>query len=309
MARERLPAWLRNVSVIDPAAHSTRRVLRRHHLHSVCEEARCPNRGECFSRLTATFMILGDACTRRCAFCAVSGRRPGPPDPAEPGGIAQAVREMRLRYAVITSVTRDDLPDGGAGHFAAIIRAVRAENPAVRIEVLVPDFQGDPAAVQRVLAAAPDVFNHNLETVPRLYPEVRPQADYRRSLDVLRQAAGAFPPGGSTIPVKSGLMVGLGETGDEVLTVMADLRKTGCGLLTIGQYLQPSRRNLPVARYVPPDEFREYERAGLAMGFQAVFAGPLVRSSYAAESVFQGLESAGQTAEETGSSSVVTPVH
>lgn len=285
MERQRLPEWLRNVPVTHAETHATRRLLRRHRLHSVCEEARCPNRGECFSRRTATFLILGDTCSRACGFCAVGHGRLGPPDPAEPTQIAAVAAELGLRYVVITSVTRDDLPDGGAGQFAACIGAVRERAPGATIEVLVPDFQGDAAALAAVLTAAPDVFNHNVETVPRLYPTVRPQADYRRSLEVLARAR-AVRPGG---PVKSGLMVGLGETRDEVRTVMRDLREAGCDVLTVGQYLQPTRRNLPVAEYVHPDEFRRYEADGLALGFRAVFAGPLVRSSYAAEILYRQL--------------------
>ena len=285
MERQRLPEWLRNVPVTHAEAHATRRLLRRHRLHSVCEEARCPNRGECFSRRTATFLILGDACSRACGFCAVGHGRLGPPDPEEPREVAGLAAELGLRYVVVTSVTRDDLPDGGAGQFAAAIRAIRERCPDATVEVLVPDFQGDPAALATVLDAAPDVFNHNVETVPRLYPTVRPQADYHRSLEVLARARAARP----SAPVKSGLMVGLGESRDEVRAVMRDLREAGCDVLTVGQYLQPTRRNLPVAEYVHPDEFRRYEADGLALGFRAVFAGPLVRSSYAAEGLFRQL--------------------
>ncbi len=283
MEKQRLPSWLRNVKVTAVSAHPTRRVLRQHRLHSVCEEARCPNRGECFSRNTATFLILGDRCTRNCRFCAVSASPLAPPDPGEPLELAEAVRELGLRFVVITSVTRDDLPDGGATHFAATIREVRRLTPGTRVEVLVPDFQGQLAAVDTVMDAAPDVFNHNIETVPRLYPEVRPQADYRRSLAVL-QRAGRWRP---AIPVKSGLMVGLGEELAEIRTVMQDLLASGCRILTIGQYLQPTRHNLAVHRFVHPDEFREYERMGVELGFDAVFAGPLVRSSYSAELLFR----------------------
>ena len=287
MERQRLPEWLRTANVAGSGTHDVRRMLRRHHLHSVCEEARCPNRGECFSRGTATFLILGDVCSRNCGFCAVQPGAPPPPDPGEPEAVARMTAELGLRYLVITSVTRDDLPDGGAAHFADTIRAVRARTGTVRIEVLVPDFAGDPASLETVLAAGPDVFNHNVETVPRLYPRVRPKADYERSLGVIRRAAGFRP----AIPVKSGLMVGLGERRDEVLAVMADLRSAGCRILTVGQYLQPSRQNLPVERYLPPEEFQDLERESLALGFEAVFAGPRVRSSYLAGSVFDGLPS------------------
>jgi lipoic acid synthetase len=285
MERQRLPEWLRNVPVTHAETHATRRLLRRHRLHSVCEEARCPNRGECFSRRTATFLILGDTCSRACGFCAVGRGGLGPPDPDEPRAVAGLSAELGLRYVVVTSVTRDDLPDGGAGQFAATIQAIRERCPDATVEVLVPDFQGDAAILATVLEAGPDVFNHNVETVPRLYPVVRPQADYRRSLEVLARARAARPGA----PVKSGLMVGLGETRDEVLAVMRDLRAAGCDVLTIGQYLQPTRRNLPVVEYVHPDEFRRYEADGLALGFRAVFAGPLVRSSYAAEILYRQL--------------------
>jgi len=286
MTRDRLPPWLKNINITHPDTHHIRRLLRRHHLHSVCEEARCPNRGECFSHQTATFMILGERCTRNCGFCAVSPHPVQPPDPGEPERLAAAVREMGLRYVVVTSVTRDDLPDGGASHFAATIRAIRAAIPSVIIEVLIPDFQGDEGALCEVLRAGPDVLNHNVETVPRLYPLVRPQADYRRSLTLLRRAR-AFA---GSIPVKSGLMVGLGEEREEVFQVLQDLHHHGCSMVTIGQYLQPTRRNLPVQRYLPPDEFEEFERRGRALGLAAVFAGPLVRSSYSAESLFTKIQ-------------------
>lgn len=281
---ERLPPWLRGARLMDPAVHPTRSALRRHGVHTVCEEARCPNRGECFGRQTATFMILGDACTRRCGFCAVEKGRPAPPpDPDEPRAVAEAARDLGLRFVVVTSVTRDDLPDGGASRFAEVIRAVRERSPGTLVEVLVPDFAGNTGAADRVLAERPDVFNHNVETVPRLYPTVRPGADYRRSLDLLRRAAAA--PGIRF--VKSGLMVGLGETREETLDVMRDIRGTGCRLLTIGQYLRPTRRNLPVERYVTPEEFTGFEAEGRGMGFEAVFSGPLVRSSYLAHEVFE----------------------
>jgi lipoic acid synthetase len=289
MERPRLPEWLRNVNIHQAGTHPTRRLLRRHGLNTVCEEARCPNRGECFARRTAAFLILGDTCSRACRFCAVGHGRLAPPDPDEPRAVAALAAELGLRHVVVTSVTRDDLPDGGAGQFAATIRAVRGAIPGATVEVLVPDFQGDPEALRIVLEADPDVFNHNVETVPRLYPQVRPQADYARSLAVLRLAA-EVRPGRA---VKSGLMVGLGEERDEILAVLGDLRAAGCILVTIGQYLQPRRDNLPVVRYVHPTEFERYETDGLALGFAAVFAGPLVRSSYAAEELLRGLPSAG----------------
>jgi lipoic acid synthetase len=277
----RLPAWLRKPETAFVALHEIKRELRRLELHTVCESARCPNIHECFRRGTATFMILGDRCTRGCGFCAVpKARHPAPPDPNEPAHVAQMARAMNLRHVVVTSVNRDDLPDGGAGHFAETIRAIRAALPAATIEVLTPDFLGDLEAVTTVLEARPDVFNHNVETVPRLYPRVRPQARYERSLAVLEFAA----RNGGTL-VKSGLMVGLGERCEEVEEVLRDLRRCGVSIVTIGQYLQPTRRNLPVAEYVPPERFEAYRETGLRLGFRAVFSGPFVRSSYMAELV------------------------
>ena len=277
----RLPAWLRKPETAFVALHEIKRELRRLELHTVCESARCPNIHECFRRGTATFMILGDRCTRGCGFCAVpKARHPAPPDPNEPTHVAQMARAMNLRHVVVTSVNRDDLPDGGARHFAETIRAIRAALPAATIEVLTPDFLGDLEAVTTVLEARPDVFNHNVETVPRLYPRVRPQARYERSLAVLEFAA----RNGGTL-VKSGLMVGLGERCEEVEEVLRDLRRCGVSIVTIGQYLQPTRRNLPVAEYVPPERFEAYRETGLRLGFRAVFSGPFVRSSYMAELV------------------------
>ena len=277
----RLPAWLRKPETAFVALHEIKRELRRLELHTVCESARCPNIHECFRRGTATFMILGDRCTRGCGFCAVpKARHPAPPDPNEPAHVAQMASAMNLRHVVVTSVNRDDLPDGGAGHFAETIRAIRAALPAATIEVLTPDFLGDLEAVTTVLEARPDVFNHNVETVPRLYPRVRPQARYERSLAVLEFAA----RNGGTL-VKSGLMVGLGERCEEVEEVLRDLRRCGVSIVTIGQYLQPTRRNLPVAEYVPPERFEAYRETGLRLGFRAVFSGPFVRSSYMAELV------------------------
>jgi lipoic acid synthetase len=277
----RLPAWLRKPETAFVALHEIKRELRRLELHTVCESARCPNIHECFRRGTATFMILGDRCTRGCGFCAVpKARHPAPPDPNEPAHVAQMARAMNLRHVVVTSVNRDDLPDGGAVHFAETIRAIRAALPAATIEVLTPDFLGDLDAVTTVLEARPDVFNHNVETVPRLYPRVRPQARYERSLAVLEFAA----RNGGTL-VKSGLMVGLGERCEEVEEVLRDLRRCGVSIVTIGQYLQPTRRNLPVAEYVPPERFEAYRETGLRLGFRAVFSGPFVRSSYMAELV------------------------
>lgn len=245
-----------------------------HRLHTVCEEARCPNMGECWNAGTATFMILGDVCTRSCGFCAVKTGRPLTLDTDEPARVAEAIGLMKVRHAVITSVNRDELPDGGAAIFAETIRQARRVNPAVTIEVLIPDFRGVAWALQLVIDEHPDILNHNTETVPRLYARVRPQAKYGRSLEVLRRGHAAG------MVTKSGLMLGLGEHPEEVRTVMADLREAGCDILTLGQYLQPTRDHIPVDRYVHPDEFAEYRDAGLSMGFRHVESGPLVRSSY-----------------------------
>ncbi len=278
----RLPAWAAKKRGILREARPLRRVLRELNLRTVCEEARCPNIGECFSRPTATFMIAGARCTRRCGFCAVDTARPAPLDADEPARIAEATRRMALRHVVVTAVARDDLADGGAGHFAATIAAVRAAAPAARIEVLTPDFKGDEAALRTVLDAAPDVFNHNLETVPRLSKQVRPQASYERSLRVLAAAKRLRPE----VATKSGLMVGLGESPDEVRGAMTDLREASCDLLTVGQYLQPTRAHLPVVEYVTPAVFDAYATIGRALGFRHVAAGPFVRSSYHAEEAF-----------------------
>jgi lipoic acid synthetase len=278
----RKPDWLK---VRFPGGPNYVRIDRYHRqqgLHSVCRSAACPNQGECWSRGTATFMILGDRCTRNCAFCNVAGGAPLSPDPAEPARVAQAVAELALRHAVVTSVTRDDLPDGGAGQFARLVAAVREAAPGCRVELLIPDLQGDRDALATVLTAGPDVLGHNLETVPRLYPAVRQGASYERSLRLLARARELAPQ----IPTKSGLMLGLGESREEVLGVLADLRRAGCALLTLGQYLAPTRRHHPVERYVPPEEFAELRREALSLGFAHVEAGPLVRSSYHAEEQF-----------------------
>jgi lipoyl synthase len=251
-------------------------------LHTVCQEARCPNLDECFGRGTATFLILGDRCTRGCRFCAIGHGRPASPDPNEPQRVAEAAARLGLRHAVLTSVTRDDLPDGGAGHFAAAVQALRCRLPAVTVEVLIPDLKGSHAALETVLQARPDVLNHNVETVPRLYRTVRPGADYRRSLALLARAKALRP----ALVTKSGLMLGLGERTTEVIQVLHDLRQAGCDLLTLGQYLQPSNCQLPVVRYVPPDEFAAYGDKAWAMGFRGVAAGPLVRSSHRAEALW-----------------------
>jgi lipoic acid synthetase len=292
-AREllRLPPWLRTPAATRGAVHRVKKRLRAGGLHTVCESARCPNLGECFAAPTATFLLLGDRCARGCAFCAVGRGDAMPPDPGEPEAVAGAAREMGLRHVVLTSVTRDDLPDGGAAHFAATVRAVRAALPDAAVEVLVPDFGGSEAAVRAILDARPDVFNHNVETVPRLYPTIRPAADFARSVDLLALSKRIAPDA----LTKSGLMVGLGETAQEVRAVMGRLRDASCDILTIGQYLRPSRRCVPVARYVPPEEFARWEEAGRALGFSAVFAGPLVRSSYSAAEVAARARLRGET--------------
>ncbi len=290
-ARGRKPAWLKVRPVGGDDYHDVKRLLRRARLHTICEKGACPNRGECFSNRTATFLILGPVCTRACAFCHVDAGRPVALDAGEPRRLAEAVAELKLRFAVVTSVTRDDLPDGGAAHFAATIEALRQRAPGCGVEVLVPDFQGEPAAIARVLAAAPDVFAHNLETVPRLYAAVRPQADYHRSLRVLRQAR-AWAGASSQRRVKTGVMVGLGETRDEVLAVMQDCAAAGLDIFTLGQYLQPSPAHHPVARWWSPDEFSDLARAGRALGLKWVEAGPLVRSSYHAGAQAAGLAEA-----------------
>jgi lipoic acid synthetase len=272
-----LPVWFKQKIPRAGETAGVERLLRELGLHTVCDGARCPNRGYCYSHGTATFMIMGDYCTRRCTFCAVSKGAPLALDPQEPAHIAEAVRRLDLSYVVITSVTRDDLPDGGAAHFAQTITALRQALPEVKIEVLVPDFKGDAACIETVMSANPDIFAHNLETVPRLYAEVRPLADYARSLEVLSQAKKL---GGKTL-TKSALMLGLGETREEVLRVLSDLRQAGCDLFTLGQYLATPRQR-PVARFLHPDEFAEYERICLDMGFKAVASAPLVRSSFKA---------------------------
>lgn len=282
------PRWLRRRLPSGPQYERIRSLIKEQCLSTVCQEAMCPNQFECFGRGTATFMILGDRCSRNCRFCAVGHGPQGPPDPQEPTRVAEAVQVMALSYCVITSVTRDDLADGGAAHFAAVIEAIRHHNPQTLIEVLIPDFQGDPKALTTVLAAKPDVLNHNLETVERLYPVVRPEADYRRSLELLARSKHLAP---KTV-TKSGIMVGLGETAEELNRLFGDLRRTGCDILTIGQYLQPSRRHLDVARYVPPEEFTVLEQQALAQGFGAVAAAPFVRSSYQAESLYRQVLSA-----------------
>lgn len=276
----RKPEWIR-MKVPDSARfQAIKQVLRDNHLHTVCEEASCPNIGECFSSGTATFMILGDICTRRCPFCDVAHGKPLPPDVNEPANLARTIAQMQLRYVVVTSVDRDDLKDGGAQHFVDCIQAIRAQSPHIQIEVLVPDFRGRLDIALHILQSAPpDIMNHNLETVPRLYKQARPGSDYQHSLDLLQAFGRRYPQ----VPTKSGLMLGLGETDDEILEVMRDLRAHGVTMLTLGQYLQPSAHHLPVMRYVPPATFDWLKQQADAMGFVHTASGPMVRSSYHAD--------------------------
>jgi lipoic acid synthetase len=279
------PPWLRVRLPAGGAYQEVNHLLAGLGLHTVCQEAQCPNKGECFHARTATFLILGDVCTRGCRFCAVAKGQPQPLDTDEPERVAQAVEALNLRYSVITSVTRDDAPDGGAAMFAETIRAIRRRVPRCKVEVLIPDFQGSDEALRIVMDARPDVLNHNLETVPRLYSTARPGADYERSLRLLRRAK-EMSPGALT---KTGLMLGLGETLDEIRAVMSGLVAVRCDLLTLGQYLQPSRAHLPIERYVPPEDFASLAREGEAMGLKHVEAGPLVRSSYHAREQVEDL--------------------
>ena len=277
---QRKPAWIRAKSPAHPAVAQLKKVLRENRLHSVCEEASCPNIGECFAHGTATFMIMGDICTRRCPFCDVAHGRPEPLDSGEPGHLARTIRSMKLNYVVVTSVDRDDLRDGGAAHFVACIRAIREQSPGIKVEILVPDFRGRmDRALDIMREAPPDVFNHNLETVPRLYKQARPGSDYEWSLDLLQRFKQQHPG----VPTKSGLMLGLGETLEEVEQVMRDLREHGCEMLTLGQYLQPSVHHLPVTRFVHPDEFQRLAELGDRLGFTHTASGPMVRSSYHAD--------------------------
>ncbi len=272
----KLPEWLRMKLPRGEEFFETKRTVKELSLHTVCEEARCPNIGECWAHRTATFMLLGDVCTRNCRFCSVTHGKPQAVDPEEPGRVAQAVQRLGLRHIVVTSVDRDDLPDGGAGHFAATARAIRAVVPDCTIEVLVPDFRPDAGAIDIVVDAAVDVLNHNVETVPRLYKRVRPGATYERSLGLLRRAKERRPE----VRTKTGLMLGLGEEREEVERVLADLAGIGVDIVTLGQYLRPSQEQLPVERYLPPSEFAEYGALAREFGFRHVESGPLVRSSY-----------------------------
>ena len=278
----RRPEWLKLSPLDSRILGPMRRLTHDLELHTVCESAQCPNRAECFSRGTAAFMILGDICTRHCTFCGVRKGRPQDPDPREPQHIVEAISTLKLSYVVVTSVTRDDLPDGGAAHFTQTIRAIRDYNRAIAVEVLIPDFGGSRSALEDVLSARPAVLNHNLETVPRLYPEVRPQAEYRRSLDVLSRGRLLD----DNLLTKSGIMLGLGESQQEVIELMTDLRQAGCDVLTIGQYLPPSLKHHELVRYISPEEFVEYQNIGRDMGFVSVFSGPLVRSSFHAAEAY-----------------------
>ena len=286
MAGSVKPEWLRR-SVPDPVVLvGMKELMDGLQLHTVCESANCPNSGECFARGVATFMILGDVCTRNCAFCAVKHGQPALPDVNEPENIVEAVKKLGLRHVVITSVTRDDLPGGGAYQFAEVVEAIRSYNSQISVEVLIPDFQGSLSALETVVASHPVVINHNVETVPRLYSQVRPQADYERSAQLLKRVKSMA--GG--LLTKSGLMVGLGERREEVIQVMEDLRGVDCDLLTIGQYLRPSPGHYDVVRFVSPAEFKEYEDAGVAMGFKGVASAPLVRSSFQADKMLKGID-------------------
>jgi lipoic acid synthetase len=280
MAERRHPDWIKVRVPSSPEYQRTRALLAELKLHSVCQEASCPNIGECFSHRTATFMLMGDVCTRNCPYCAVTHGRARPLDPDEPRRIAEAVARLGLQHVVVTSVDRDDLPDGGAAHFAATATAIKATSPAARVEVLVPDFKGDHLSVGTVVASPIAIYNHNLETVPSLYRKCRPGGRYELSLDVLAHAKRTAREGGRELLTKAGIMLGLGEERDELMRTLADLRAVECDILTLGQYLQPSRDHLPVARYVTPQEFAEIKTAALALGYRHVESGPLVRSSY-----------------------------
>ena len=284
------PAWIRVPAPTSPEVGRLKAVLRENRLHTVCEEASCPNLGECFGKGTATFMIMGDVCTRRCTFCDVAHGRPGTLDPDEPVNLARTIKAMALKYVVVTSVDRDDLKDGGAGHFVSCIREIRAQSPATRIEVLVPDFRGRMDVALALLREAPaDVFNHNLETVPRLYQQVRPGSDYAHSMMLLKLFKAQHPD----VITKSGIMLGLGEEFDEVVATMRDLRAHDVDMLTVGQYLQPTRHHHPVIRFWTPDEFKQLEVLGYELGFEHVASGPLVRSSYHADQQAHDLVKAG----------------
>ena len=282
---QKKPSWLKRRIPAGSAHEKVRNLMDQSKLHTVCQEAKCPNIWECFSNQTATFLILGSTCTRNCGFCAVAGGSPTPIDPQEPEKVAKAVKKMNLEYVVVTSVTRDDLDDGGAGLFAETIHALRNKIPKIMIEVLIPDFQGCSEALEKVVSAHPHVLNHNLETVPRLYNTVRPQAVYERSLTLLKRTKKWDP----TLQTKSGLMLGLGETQEELQQTLKDLLNAGCRLLTLGQYLQPTRAHLPVTRFIPPEEFDQWKETALNLGFDQVASGPFVRSSYHAKTLFEAV--------------------
>ncbi len=280
------PPWLKRRLPSGADFETVKGMISKNRLHTVCQEAKCPNIWECFSHHTATFLIMGSRCTRDCRFCSIPNGPLEPPDRREPARVAGTARKMGLKYVVITSVTRDDLPDGGAVHFAQTIEALRQQIAGVRVEVLIPDFQGDARALNTVLDARPDVLNHNIETVPRLYPEVRPQADYRRSLELLQRARTYD----IDLATKSGIMLGLGEKPAEIKAAFRDLLTAGCRILTLGQYLQPSKEHLPVKRFVPPEEFDQWHRTALEMGFAEAASGPFVRSSYHAGELFEKIK-------------------
>jgi lipoic acid synthetase len=286
--REPKPGWLKVRAPGSPSYLRLKGLMRDQHLHTVCEEAQCPNIGECWAQGTATFMILGDVCTRACAYCAVSHGRPGAVDPEEPARVGAAIAALGLNYVVITSVDRDDLPDGGASIFAGVIRETRARLPGCRIEVLIPDFQGSADALYAVLDAGPDILNHNTETVPRLYRMARSGGRYERTLELLDRSRRYRPD----VPTKSGVMVGLGEERDELIATFRDLRHAGCGILTVGQYLRPSAAHAPMTRYYHPDEFANLKQAALDLGFVHVESGPLVRSSYHANDTAEAYDRA-----------------
>ncbi len=279
----RLPVWFKKRLPLPGIMAEMGHLLDSLHLHTVCQSAHCPNIGDCFTKHTATFLILGDTCTRNCTFCAVNKGVPQPPDPREPEHLAEAVAQLSLKHVVITSVTRDDLPDGGAGHFARIISFLKERNASLTVEVLIPDFRGSRIALEVVVSANPDVINHNIETVPRLYPEVRPMADFRRSVELLLRVEEMD----AGIITKSGLMLGLGESHDEIINAMQALRMANCDLLTIGQYLQPSPKHHPVVSFISPEQFEEFAQLGRSMGFREVASAPLVRSSFQAAELYR----------------------
>lgn len=285
--RKRLPEWLRKKDPLQKGMLATRNMLKNLELNTVCQNARCPNIGECYSKKTATFMILGEYCTRNCRFCSVTHHKPESVDPEEANRVAEAVEKLKLKHAVITSVTRDDLKDGGAEQFVRVINSIRERCPEVSVEVLTPDFNNDQAALEKIIKAKPEIFNHNVETVPSLYQKVRPQADYQQSLTVLNRVA----EGDSDILIKSGMMLGLGESEAELFEVWRDLLAAGVEILTMGQYLQPTNENIEVAEYIRPEKFEELKAKALALGFKSVSSGPHVRSSYLAEETYEELNS------------------